>query len=322
MPDKPTVQPVYASTFDHVRCVVCGTDHASHQPTCPRHDHLIAAGLVKPPESNGETALAPTLTLLPAPPVGESDWDAIKRVMQPSPHPPLLIDGAFPHALRDPAVILSATISERNDLLVRVKELDENKEFKLACYKIAIEERDMARRQRDSMRVERDAAISRVNMFVAGAAKDADELSQIVGRVLGYPRYADDQQTFPGATGPDVCVGDQVPVTLAMQAAREIERLKVEIERLHDEPRLETVTTTSPIVHDSTAIILTYEAEAAALRHANADLTARKAVLEAKVGKLVVVCREARSVFVPFSFIPLCAALLSRIDAALAETDA
>lgn len=59
------------------------------------------------------------------------------------------------------------------------------------------------------------------------AANDA-EIQQILGAALGYPRFVDDQANFPGATEDDgVCVGDHVGVTLAMEAAEEIERLRM-----------------------------------------------------------------------------------------------
>ena len=61
-----------------------------------------------------------------------------------------------------------------------------------------------------------------------------DEIEQTLGRALGYPRYADDQKNFPGATDADgVCVGEHVAETLAMEAAREIARLRAD---LHEKP--------------------------------------------------------------------------------------
>jgi len=58
------------------------------------------------------------------------------------------------------------------------------------------------------------------------AAKDNEEICQILGRALGYPRYCDDQKNFPDSTDADgVCVGEHIAVTLAMEAARKIEEL-------------------------------------------------------------------------------------------------
>jgi hypothetical protein len=61
----------------------------------------------------------------------------------------------------------------------------------------------------------------------AACTKENDEICQILGQVLGYPWFKDDQVNFPGATEADgVCVGDEVAVTLALAAAREIVRLR------------------------------------------------------------------------------------------------
>lgn len=58
-------------------------------------------------------------------------------------------------------------------------------------------------------------------------AKDNEDICQALGRVLGYPRFADDQLNFPGATDADgVCVGDHVAASLAMEAADEIDHLR------------------------------------------------------------------------------------------------
>lgn len=69
--------------------------------------------------------------------------------------------------------------------------------------------------------------------------KQDREIEQILGRALGYPRYADDQKNFPGATGDDVCVGEHVPVTLAMEAAsclsvaeKQRDELRAEVARI------------------------------------------------------------------------------------------
>lgn len=54
--------------------------------------------------------------------------------------------------------------------------------------------------------------------------KEFEEVDQILGKALGYPLFKDDQANFPGATG--VCVGEHVTVTLAMEAAELIAKLK------------------------------------------------------------------------------------------------
>lgn len=59
--------------------------------------------------------------------------------------------------------------------------------------------------------------------------RDEDEIQQTLGRVLGYPRYCDDQVNFPGSTDANgVCVGPEVAIDLAnMAASRLIEARKL-----------------------------------------------------------------------------------------------
>jgi len=55
-----------------------------------------------------------------------------------------------------------------------------------------------------------------------------DAVCQTLGRVLGYPRYADDQSRFPRATAEDgVCIGDHVAETLAVEVAAALERVRI-----------------------------------------------------------------------------------------------
>ena len=68
-----------------------------------------------------------------------------------------------------------------------------------------------------------------------GMAKDNDDICQTLGKVLGYPWYKDDQANFPGATDENgVCVGEHVAATMAEVAAKEIVRLKAEVEKLRE----------------------------------------------------------------------------------------
>lgn len=53
------------------------------------------------------------------------------------------------------------------------------------------------------------------------------EVKQTLGRALGYPRYCDDQQNFPGTTDTDgVCTGEHVAGSLATEAAAAITNLR------------------------------------------------------------------------------------------------
>lgn len=51
------------------------------------------------------------------------------------------------------------------------------------------------------------------------------EMQQVLGKALGYPYYADDQVTFPGATVEDgVCVFEDTASSLAVRVAAELAR--------------------------------------------------------------------------------------------------
>lgn len=59
-----------------------------------------------------------------------------------------------------------------------------------------------------------------------------DEIQQVLGKAMNYPWYKDDQTNFPGATEDNgVCVGEHVAVSIAMEAAKTIERLKDELKK-------------------------------------------------------------------------------------------
>lgn len=62
---------------------------------------------------------------------------------------------------------------------------------------------------------------SEIKQLREAVARENEEICQVLGRALVYPRYCDDPKNFPDATDADgVCVGDHVAVTLAMQAAK------------------------------------------------------------------------------------------------------
>ena len=70
--------------------------------------------------------------------------------------------------------------------------------------------------------------------------KENDELVQILGKALQYPRFAADQSVFPGATEADgVCVPCHTALSIADEAAEKIEALKAELARLTPMMRLE-----------------------------------------------------------------------------------
>src|SRR6202795_2217532 len=55
----------------------------------------------------------------------------------------------------------------------------------------------------------------------------ANEVEQVLGKALGYPKYSDDQKNFPGTTEADgVCVGEHVPESLLSEAAGKLKPTK------------------------------------------------------------------------------------------------
>jgi hypothetical protein len=55
----------------------------------------------------------------------------------------------------------------------------------------------------------------------------ANEVEQVLGKALGYPKYSDDQKNFPGTTEADgVCVGEHVPESLLSEAAGKLKAPK------------------------------------------------------------------------------------------------
>lgn len=88
-------------------------------------------------------------------------------------------------------------------------------------------------RETDKIAAERDALRDEVERLRTACSRENDTISQVLGRALGYPRFADDQKNFPGATDADgVCVGDHVAASLADEAANVIRTLRSEIEQL------------------------------------------------------------------------------------------
>ena len=62
--------------------------------------------------------------------------------------------------------------------------------------------------------------------------KENDEIVQVLGKALQYPKYVDDQSVFPGATEADgVCVPCHTALSIADEAAARIEALRADAER-------------------------------------------------------------------------------------------
>jgi hypothetical protein len=72
-------------------------------------------------------------------------------------------------------------------------------------------------------------------------ARENHDITQTLGKALGYPWFKDDLKNFPDATEADgVCVGDHVAASLASEAAAKINQLRAEVEELRkDKARLD-----------------------------------------------------------------------------------
>lgn len=98
-------------------------------------------------------------------------------------------------------------------------------------------------------------------------SRENEEISQALGRALGYPRFCDDQKNFPEATEADgVCVGDHVAATLAMEAAGRIGTLVAEVAKLRSAlGSIQKATTDIPLNHVYVALKFIQDKAAEAL---------------------------------------------------------
>lgn len=113
---------------------------------------------------------------------------------------------------------LMGTSNERADFIARM----EASEFAPTWETIWDLNAAIACLRADLATVERD-----LNRLRALSLAQGHEIEQTLGAALGYPRFCDDQDAFPGATEADgVCVGDHTPETLAEEAAERIVTLQ------------------------------------------------------------------------------------------------
>lgn len=76
---------------------------------------------------------------------------------------------------------------------------------------------------------------ARVKRYYDACVATEDEIQQILGKALGYPRYCDDQKVFPGTKEEDgVCVFDNTAASLAMEAAEKLKKAEDETKRLKE----------------------------------------------------------------------------------------
>jgi len=75
-----------------------------------------------------------------------------------------------------------------------------------------------------------------------GYQKECFDVEQTLGIALKYPRYMDDQKAFPGTTDADgVCVGENTPASIAMEAAQKIIALEARVKELEETSISKTV---------------------------------------------------------------------------------
>jgi hypothetical protein len=99
------------------------------------------------------------------------------------------------------------------------------------------------------------AQAAEIERLRLACTKMNDEVSQTLGKALGYPWFKDDKENFPDATEKDgVCVGDHVAESLASEAAAKL-REAVEViraaRRHNDNPRFY-----NSAIEDVTAVFL------------------------------------------------------------------
>lgn len=63
-----------------------------------------------------------------------------------------------------------------------------------------------------------------------GMGKELNDVEQALGAALGYPRYCDDLDNFPGSTEANgVCIGVHSAASIAMEAASRIDSLRAQL---------------------------------------------------------------------------------------------
>lgn len=77
---------------------------------------------------------------------------------------------------------------------------------------------------------------SRFKEILKSHAEEHEEIMQVLGKALGYPYFCHDQKNFPGTTEADgVAVGEHVPVTIAIEAARHIGELQFTLQKANEQ---------------------------------------------------------------------------------------
>jgi hypothetical protein len=81
----------------------------------------------------------------------------------------------------------------------------------------------------------RDQLLKDYAAIIDRCKKESHDIEQMLGEVLGYPWYKDDQENFPNATEADgVCVGHETAWSLAANAAYWLKKYKEENQKLRE----------------------------------------------------------------------------------------
>lgn len=87
------------------------------------------------------------------------------------------------------------------------------------------------RRHYDCLLGKYEASRAEITRLREACSRENEDISQVLGKVLGYPWFKDDRANFPDATEADgVCVGEHVAISLADEAAAKIARLRQALE--------------------------------------------------------------------------------------------
>ncbi len=117
-------------------------------------------------------------------------------------------------------------------------------------------------RLRSFVAAEKEAYEKAMADLRTAVARESREIEQTLGKALGYPWYKDDPKNFPNATEANgVCVGEHVPASLAVEAARKI----ADLTRERDEA-LSQLNSSGNVIYQWREVAERAEADAAAMR--------------------------------------------------------
>lgn len=92
-----------------------------------------------------------------------------------------------------------------------------------------------------SLGSERAEALKNAEFYKDACIHMNEEVCQVLGKVLGFPWFKDDQKNFPGATEKDgICQGEYTCESMADLAAAEIIKLRKAIKYVIDSDRLDS----------------------------------------------------------------------------------